>query len=1039
MLWHQGQQPDVEEFLAREGVRDTEEIVAVLRVDQWERARQGQDVRAEAYLETFPVVRDDPEQAIDLIFAEFLLHEDWGERPAIEEYIRRFPPYAEELKLQLALHQAMETAPSVVSRRAQSTAILGPGSQVEFHAESGGFPRIPGYEILGVLGRGGMGVVYRAWQQELNRPVAIKMVRGGADADPQLLGRFRVEAEAVARLRHPNIVQIHDVVQHAGTPFLVLELVEGTSLAQRLAGTPQPARESAELVEALARTIDSAHRHGVVHRDLTPANILVTADGVPKITDFGLAKLIIGGGDLRTQTGELLGTPSYMAPEQAASRHQMIGAATDIYALGAILYELLCGRPPFRAESPLETMRQVLSDEPIAPSRLRPRLPADLETICLKCLRKEPAQRYPDALEVADDLRRFLDGRPILARRTSTLEWAWRWCKRNRVVAALLAVVLGLTVALAVGSTAAALRLKRSRDEARLQRNLAEANLREARQAVDDSFTKVSESVLLHTPGLQPLRKQLLEDALRYYQGFVGRLTDQPDLQAELAAALDRVARITSEIGSREEALGYHRRARGIYSALLAARPDDVPIRRALARSIAAIALVLDETGRREESVLHYQQALAIQQALVAADPDDVQARNDLADSESGLGLVLKPLARTEEARRCFERALAIRERLTEAAPDTPRFRSELARDYVYIARGHHDAGRYDEAIRSYRSAITIQARLVAAHAEAASYRSSLAISYTLLGVSQRAAGRRDEALESYQDARKAQEALVAANPSVTVYRYDLAATCNDIANLQRASGQLEEALVTHRRALEIGEGLVASDPRVVRYQSSMAGSSNAIAMIQTELGRPAESLRTLEEFGGRMQAVLGVDPKNTDARFWLSSSWHNRGMVLLRLGRPAEAVVAIRQAIEQKRRVLAEGPRSKGRLRSLSNHYLELARAESTLGRGAEAATTLWENRETWAGNADGLYNLACGLALCIPIGVEPSPELGEQSRKNGDRAMDVLRRAVDAGFRDLAHIRKDGDLVALRSRDDFQALLGNPAVPDDPFAPAD
>ena len=187
------------------------------------------------------------------------------------------------------------------------------------------------------------------------------MVHAGAQADPKVLSRFRVEAEAVARLHHPNIVQVHEVGQHAGSPFLVLELVEGRSLAQSLAGTPRPARPAAELVETLARAIHCAHRQGVVHRDLTPANILLTADGRPKITDFGLAKLIIGGGDLRTETGELLGTPSYMAPEQAASRHQAIGAATDVYALGAILYELLTGRPPFKAESALETLYQVVA------------------------------------------------------------------------------------------------------------------------------------------------------------------------------------------------------------------------------------------------------------------------------------------------------------------------------------------------------------------------------------------------------------------------------------------------------------------------------------------------------------------------------------------------------------------------------------------------------------------------------------------------------------------------------------------------------
>ncbi len=239
----------------------------------------------------------------------------------------------------------------------------------------------------------------------------------------------------MARLHHPHIVQIHGVGDHAGAPFLVLELVEGRSLAQTLAGTPQLAEWAAHTMEALARAIHAAHRLGVVHRDLSPANVLMADDGTPKITDFGLAKLIIGGGSMRTQTGDLLGTPSYMAPEQAGSLDRQIGAATDVYALGAILYEMLTGRPPFKAEQPLETLRQVVHEEPVTPSRLRPRLPRDLETICLKCLHKEPARRYAAAEALADDLRRFLEGRPNQARRIGPAERAWRWCKRNPALA----------------------------------------------------------------------------------------------------------------------------------------------------------------------------------------------------------------------------------------------------------------------------------------------------------------------------------------------------------------------------------------------------------------------------------------------------------------------------------------------------------------------------------------------------------------------------------------------------------------------------
>jgi hypothetical protein len=258
-LWRQGQQPSVDDFLADADIRDPDRIVAVLRVDQWERCRLGQRVPAETYLDAFPAVRDQAEHAVELLLAEYLLRDELGEQPALEEYLGRFPQYAGALQLQLELHQAMGTGSEPLSDGSERTMTLGGRGEIESGAGSGGLPVIPGYEVLGVLGRGGMGVVYRAWQAGLNRLVAVKMVHAGAWANPKVLSRFRVEAEAVARFQHPNIVQIHEVGEHAGSPFLVLELVEGRSLAEWLAGTPRPARQAAELVETLARAVHTTH------------------------------------------------------------------------------------------------------------------------------------------------------------------------------------------------------------------------------------------------------------------------------------------------------------------------------------------------------------------------------------------------------------------------------------------------------------------------------------------------------------------------------------------------------------------------------------------------------------------------------------------------------------------------------------------------------------------------------------------------------------------------------------------------------------
>jgi serine/threonine-protein kinase len=312
-------------------------------------------------------------------------------------------------------------------------------------------PQVPGYEVQGVLGRGGMGIVYRAWHLRLHRAVALKMLLAGPAAQPEELQRFLREAEAVAGLRHPNIVQVHDAGDADGRPYFTMELIEGGSLAQQIQGAPQPARQAAALVATLADAVHAAHQSGIVHRDLKPGNILLGRDGTPKVTDFGLARPLEGDGGL-TLSGVPMGTPSYMAPEQARGKREAIGPATDVYALGAILYELLTGRPPFRAESATATLQQVVGDEPVSPSRLNPQVPRDLQTICLKCLHKEPPRRYASATALAEDLRRFLRGEPIAARRAGRMERLARWARRSPAAAALLAVTLVAAAAVLGGA-----------------------------------------------------------------------------------------------------------------------------------------------------------------------------------------------------------------------------------------------------------------------------------------------------------------------------------------------------------------------------------------------------------------------------------------------------------------------------------------------------------------------------------------------------------------------------------------------------------
>ncbi|HEY2251740.1 MAG TPA: serine/threonine-protein kinase, partial [Planctomycetaceae bacterium] len=330
------------------------------------------------------------------------------------------------------------------------------------------------YELLAEIARGGMGVVYKARQANLNRLVALKMILSGQFANDSDVQRFYAEAEAAARLDHPGIVPIFEIGQHDGQHYFSMAFVEGESLARKVAVGPLPPREAAQMVGKVSEAVEFAHQKGIVHRDLKPANILLDRAGQPRVTDFGLAKQMHGDSGL-TRSGQIMGTPSYMPPEQAAGKIDEIGPAADIYSLGAILYELLTGRPPFKGASPLDTIKQVATCEPVSPRQLQPTVPRDLETICLKCLQKAPAKRYPTAQALDEDLRRYLDGRPVKARPVGPLERGLRWVRRNSAVAALLGALIAVLAAGFVTSTLFAV-------SARFQAGRADAKTEEAQR-----------------------------------------------------------------------------------------------------------------------------------------------------------------------------------------------------------------------------------------------------------------------------------------------------------------------------------------------------------------------------------------------------------------------------------------------------------------------------------------------------------------------------------------------------------------------------
>ncbi len=429
----------------RDGVRESLDRLLDRQRDLWQ---NGQRPTVEELLQGSGLDRDHEAQ-LDLVYGEVVVREELGERPDLDEYLQRYPELADDLKLHFEIHNAVNNRELTdTSDNREDASWPAPSPEMNEHHSS-----LRDYEILGPLGQGGMGVVRRARHRQLRRDVAIKMFQPGRIPTSREIRRFQIEAEAMARLTHPNIVQIFEIGQSDGLPYLSLELAEQGTLADKLRDFTFVPTAAAELIETLTLAVQHAHDHQIVHRDLKPANILFTRDGIPKITDFGLARVLeeeASGGD-GTRTGEPIGTPRYMSPEQAAGQPDQIGPATDVYGLGTLLFECLTGRAPFIAAGVVETLRQICNDDPTDPRRLQPAIPRDLATICQKCLEKDPERRYVEAAGLADDLRRFLNGRPIRARPTPAWERVLKWCRRRPAHAALIA----MSLLLAFGSVSA--------------------------------------------------------------------------------------------------------------------------------------------------------------------------------------------------------------------------------------------------------------------------------------------------------------------------------------------------------------------------------------------------------------------------------------------------------------------------------------------------------------------------------------------------------------------------------------------------------
>ena len=566
------------------------------------------------------------------------------------------------------------------------------------------------YELLGEIARGGMGVVYKARQTSLGRVVALKMILAGSFASADQVRRFHHEAEQIGRMDHPHIIAIFQVGEHQGQHYFSMQLIEGGSLSHHMDRFRAEPRSAARLIARVARAVHYAHQRGILHRDLKPANILLDGEGQPHVTDFGLAKHM--GTNSETQSGAILGTPSYMAPEQAAARKDL-STAVDVYALGAILYELLTGRPPFQADSPLETVMQVLAEAPLAPRRLNPTCDRDLETICLKCLEKEPTRRYSSAEALANDLERWVGGESILARPASGIERSMKWVRRRPAMAALVAVSAVAVLALGVLGWVASLRLDRawkaaeahatqaetnatqaeanaataranasraeaSAADARRQRDEVNTAFRKRQDTVDALLVRIDRRLENYGGALASVRMEFLNEFLKLNDDLMRERGKEPSLRRQAAQLHQRIGDLQALRNDSADGVGAYQKAIDYYRGLIKEGPASEQDRVELAYTCSQLAALQKQARRYQQARKACEEAIRLRDQMVIDYPRNPIHRFRTASYRFALADLLDEWGKPKDAETCYRRALKDQEQLVKDHPGEAGFREGM-------------------------------------------------------------------------------------------------------------------------------------------------------------------------------------------------------------------------------------------------------------------------------------------------------------------------------------------------------------------------
>jgi serine/threonine-protein kinase len=1054
-----------------------------------------------------------------------------SQRPRVEDFLKDTPPPAraalvrELVALDIAYRRRAGEAPLSDDYHTRFPDLdpgwlrgqVGPrsGTTADAIADAAGLR----YRILRPHARGGLGEVYVALDQEVGREVALKKIHADLAPDPVGRGRFIREAEITGGLEHPGIVPVYGLGLHAdGRPFYAMRFVKGETLHEAIRRFHYPETQAAHSGErrlafrALLRrfidvcnAISYAHSRGVLHRDLKPDNIMLGEFGETLIIDWGLARADARGDHLGklteysrvldarrdlvdTQDGTTLGTPSYMSPEQAAGRPDLVGPASDIYGLGATLYCLLTGRAPVLNDDVRVVLECVQAGRILPPRTARPDAPAALEAVCRKAMALRPSDRYPSAKDLSHDLEQWLADEPISAYAEPLGQRLARWGRRHRpLVAGALALVATGVVALAVGlfavnqeknRTAHALQelaIEQKSTQAALS---AEAKRRlQTRQALDALSSEVIDEWLAKQSGLGPEHKKFLEHALASYEEFAADLGPDEEARASVAAAHLRVGNLRVKLGQTAEAQAALERSRDLYTRLGAENPSVTAYRESLGAVHQKLANLLKESGRFEQAEAVYQEALAIQERLAADFPSVPSYRQNVAILYNNWGDFYRQIGRPRQAEAAHRGALDVHQRLMTDFPTVPTYRRELARSHCSLAIVLAATGRPLDSEAALREALAILQSLAADWPETAAYHQETATALNNLGILLSTSGRPNDGETVFRDAIALQQPLATEFPTVPAYRQELARTYHNLGNLLTHMSRPDDAAAAYRDALAIQQRLASEFVTVREYRHEQARSLLNLGNLYDQTGRCQQAEAALRDALAILRLLAADFPSVVAYRHELALAHVNLANVVPDIGHSEEAGPSYRDALAILQRLAADFPsnadyqnelamtmvnlanllcgqgetgaarqllidaaphnQAARRLNDKHPKYLELywyarlvsAKVQAAVGEHGEAAATVGEVLQGAIKPHKYTYMAAGILASCVPLAKsDPTLPEGEREQRAAtyvEQGMKALRQAIQGGFKDIGRLKKENALDPLRGREDFQRLV--------------